>query len=287
MPRLAWICALAGIGLLAAGLWLSLAAPDAKQRRPLMVMSALPIGLGNQSIGELVSDDAAAPMLGRWLGHYYEIRFLDTLTTETLKGGASLLLAQPRRLLPEELVALDNWVRAGGRVLILDDPELRWEGAIASGAPQVSMLDPLLTHWGIRLELGNEDRESAQRWGLGSGHWAALKPECGVTEDKALAFCRIGKGRADLIADADWIDPANWMAGDNPLHPGLHSSDKGAELIDRIDGLAGQGNRRVVDSVQTSHDRGRALVLVGLLVLLLSILYAGTQWTMKRRSKLL
>ena len=40
--------------------------------------------------------------------------------------GATLLAIQPRALPAEELVALDNWVRDGGRIVLLADPMLEW-----------------------------------------------------------------------------------------------------------------------------------------------------------------
>ena len=88
-----------------------------------------------------------------------------------LPKGAVLLAAQPRALPAEELVALDAWVRGGGRLLLLADPMLEWPSERALGdrlRPPVSFADTgLLAHWGLRLDAPDQRgllRDRPIRW---------------------------------------------------------------------------------------------------------------------------
>ena len=59
--------------------------------------------------------------------------------------GGLLLAAQPQALTAERLVALDDWVRAGGRLVLLADPSLRWESSRPLGdrfRPPYAFPDP-------------------------------------------------------------------------------------------------------------------------------------------------
>ena len=84
---------------------------------------------------------------------------LDTLAQGGANGGLSrislLVMAQPRALSPQENVALDAWVRGGGRLLLFADPMLTHDSAFAVGdrrRPQdIFMLSPILSHWGLAL----------------------------------------------------------------------------------------------------------------------------------------
>ena len=52
-----------------------------------------------------------------------DLVLLDTLAdVKRLRSQGLLVLAQPRPLSPEENVALDAWVRGGGRLLLFADP---------------------------------------------------------------------------------------------------------------------------------------------------------------------
>lgn len=128
-----------------------------------------------------------------------DVRAIDTVSLATL-GPDILVVAQPRALAPAELVALDTWVRNGGRVAIFADPRLDWPSRYPIGdprrAPPVTLLDPLFAHWGVRLDLGEGSRGVWQR-----GRCTAV--------DAITIDCRIGTGRALMVADADVLDPRN------------------------------------------------------------------------------
>lgn len=142
------------------------------------------------------------------------LRPIDTLTRQTL-GGNVALIAQPRLLAPAELVALDAWVRGGGRAMIFADPDLRWPSIYARGdrrrAPPVTLLDPLFAHWGLTLGSSDTAQRSHKLGGrtvvtVGAGQWSA-KDNCQI-DDGLVADCRIGKGRVLLVGDADLLNSA-------------------------------------------------------------------------------
>lgn len=132
-----------------------------------------------------------------------------------LPAGALLVMAQPWPLSPQENVALDNWVRAGGRVLLFADPMLTFESRFAVGdrrRPQdVAMLSPILTRWGLRLERDDEAPPDPYVAGIAGislpvrlpGRFSAIEgSNCLVDVQGLLAECPVGKGRVVAIADA-------------------------------------------------------------------------------------
>jgi hypothetical protein len=123
-------------------------------------------------------------------------------------------------------VALDDWVRAGGRVLLFADPMLTGHSAFALGdrrRPQdVVMLSPILRHWGLELRF-DESQPAGEReveW-LGTrvpvnlpGHLAALpQGRCAIEAGGLAARCRIGAGEVLCIADAALLE--NGTNGDD------------------------------------------------------------------------
>jgi hypothetical protein len=193
----------------------------------LGVMTALPLfaehaGESGGAGDGLMAVGGKAPLLVA-LGA--QARPIDVIDAAALTGLERLLLAQPRLLAPQELVALDGWVREGGQVAILADPYLHWPDGHAPGdparAPLTSLLDPLLTHWGLTLEPARIDpAKPVERHVLRSGALLQLAgasrftrtdaAPCTVEEAGLIARCAIGKGRATLIADADWIHDVLW-----------------------------------------------------------------------------
>jgi ABC-type uncharacterized transport system involved in gliding motility auxiliary subunit len=82
-----------------------------------------------------------------------------------------LLMAHPLAQPAEALVALDAWVRGGGRLLLLADPMLEWPSERPLGdplrPPPMFADTGLLKHWGLRLDAPDErgpgERSSAAR----------------------------------------------------------------------------------------------------------------------------
>lgn len=153
-------------------------------------------------------------------------RPVDHIDGASLRGLDTLILAQPRLLQPAELVALDGWIRRGGRAVIFADPLLAWPSVLPLGdrrrAPLTSLLDPLLLHWGLRLEPVTHGRDGVDRRMLSSGHVLMMagashfvpegKTSCTLADDGLMALCPIGKGRVRLVADADLLDERLWLA---------------------------------------------------------------------------
>jgi hypothetical protein len=112
--------------------------PRVKPVQPIGLYSSLPI-LWRESgdLSGLLDTERPQQWALGVLGKYGTVRPLDDLSGSgsgpPLPPGALLVLAQPRPLTPDENVALDNWVRAGGRVLLFADPMLTAESRFALG----------------------------------------------------------------------------------------------------------------------------------------------------------
>lgn len=133
-----------------------------------------------------------------------------------LPQHAVLILAQPRPLTPQENVALDDWVRSGGKVLLFADPMLTAPSIFALGdarRPQdVAMLSPILARWGLHLEFDEAQQPGEREIELPEGavpvnlpgrFRPAEKPShCALAGDGLLADCRVGMGRVVALADA-------------------------------------------------------------------------------------
>ena len=140
--------------------------------------------------------------------------------------GGLLVMAQPRPLSPQENVALDNWVRGGGHVLLFADPMLTAESMFSLGdkrRPQdMVLLSPILTRWGLELQF-DEDQPAGERMADWNG---ALLPvnlpgrfvltdpsgKCRLLADGLGARCTVGKGRVLALADAALLDGASAQA---------------------------------------------------------------------------
>lgn len=130
-----------------------------------------------------------------------------------------LVIAQPRPLGPAENVALDNWVRAGGRLLLLADPALTEESLFPIGDPRrpqgVVLLSPILKRWGLELQFDDAQpfgERAADVMGIKvptnlAGHWAsAVQPNCRLWGNGLAVTCTIGKGRVVALADAEVLN---------------------------------------------------------------------------------
>lgn len=207
MKRLA---AIAAAVLLAASCRQSVPAQSPEGGQPqLFLLTSLPL-LWSEGFG---LEQSGSPALDA-LEQKYRVTPIDL--PSQLPGGALLLAAQPRALPPEELVALDAWVRRGGRIVLLADPMLEWPSQLPLGdvrRPPASFPDTgLLQHWELRLD-APEQRGPKFR---GGGHFPLIfnspgtlvskSPHCQLSRAGIIAECRIGKGQIAVVADADWLD---------------------------------------------------------------------------------
>lgn len=185
--------------------------------------------------------------LWRVLSRDVALHPLDAIEADGIDSLDALLIIQPRALAPDELVALDNWVRLGGHGVVLADPELLWDDGRAMGhplkPPRHSLLGPLLTRWGVALEpaeLRSPGADPVERRFLADGAMLQLAgasrfrltgAACRLAEQGLVARCSVGKGNAILIADADFANDALWtMAPDAPDRADRWTSDAPAVI---------------------------------------------------------
>jgi len=142
----------------------------------------------------------------------YSIQAINVADAVTLKDNRLLLMAHPLAQPAEALVALDAWVRSGGRLVLLADPKLDWPSDRPLGdklRPPPAFADTgLLAHWRLKLYAPDvagpvERQVDGRRVRLSSP--GALSGACGLRRDGLLARCTIGRGRATIIADADFL----------------------------------------------------------------------------------
>ena len=166
---------------------------------------------------------------------------VDRASDAELRRTTSLILAHPAAMLPEDLVAVDSFVRRGGAVLIFADGLLSWPSAFPVGdsrnPPVTSLLSPLLDHWGVTLDAPAGLRQEPVDILDGLMRLALFSPgrlrvaadsPCRVGLDGLVANCRIGRGRVSIIADADMLNDTLWL-------PTGRSSGAGATARSRAD----------------------------------------------------
>jgi hypothetical protein len=138
-----------------------------------------------------------------------------------LAKGRLLLMAHPLAQTAENLVVLDEWVRRGGRVLLLADPMLEWPSKRPLGdplrPPPMFADTGLLAHWGLRLVAPDERGTKPARLGeyaiMTASPGTLYGGGCAISRDRLAARCRIGRGRATVVADADLLDPQDLGEG--------------------------------------------------------------------------
>lgn len=207
-------------------------------------MSSIALATGEGDIAEVVGGQSTADPLYTRLAKNYNLQPIDDLRRLDAMAPDVLLLIQPRALGPQENVALDKWVRSGGRMVLLTDPMLNRESRFPKGdnrAPlYVGLASPLLNHWGVELTLPLDEAEpivtrmvddykvdTATPGALVyKGASAGKTAPCRIKADGFLAQCDFGAGRAVIFADADFIDPRFWDNG------GLMSNDDGIVMLE-------------------------------------------------------
>ena len=208
----------------ALGFW-TLSPQASADRRPLGLMTTIPIYWGEAAgMDELIAGSAEPHWARSTLERDYDLVPLDSLAgPEGLAkpGGIDqLLLAQPRALSGPENVALDDWVRSGGHLLLFADPMMTGHSRFSIGdrrRPQdVILLSPILSRWGLTLQF--DERQSAgvrvEKFDdvalpvnlAGTFRISPTVPgspaQCTLSASGIVADCAIGEGRALIIADA-------------------------------------------------------------------------------------
>lgn len=221
-----------------AALVLALAAPAACREAPpeakpeLYLITSLPLLFAEQ-----FSLDAKQPPVVAALERDYRLTAIDL--PSQLPPGALLLAIQPRALPAEELVALDAWVRGGGRLLLLADPRLEWPSERPLGdrlrPPPMFADTGLLGHWGLRLEAPDGDSPVSADGVIfpSPGRFVETGGPCAVDKLGLVARCRIGQGQATVVADADWLSDEPATADAPPFETNMKRLDS---LLDSLRG---------------------------------------------------
>jgi len=211
--RIGALAALLGIVAAAAILTVRPSSDQVPSRTPaerpiLLLLSSLPIVFGEDF--SLKSSGSAALTA---LQTRYRVVPISTAARSELAKGRLLLMAHAAAQTPENLVALDGWVRAGGKVLLLADPRLEWPSDRPLGDPlRPSPMFPdtgLLAHWGLRLDAPARPGPQVRKlegYDVLTNSPGTLVGACPIGSEGLIADCRVGKGRAIVIADADFLD---------------------------------------------------------------------------------
>jgi hypothetical protein len=235
--------------------------PAAARRPVLLLMTGLPIVWGEY--GPFDPRSRPSRTLGA-LREEFMVESIDLLDRPSLGKGKLLLLAQPRWLAPAELVALDRWVRSGGRAVILADPDLVWPSDLPLGdvrrPPPSSLLAPLLDHWGLALQ--PPSRPGVTRMTMpGTGREIEADSAGSFTGNGGdcdargrYARCAIGAGQVILFADADLLRDDLWVAS-GPDGDARHRrlADNPLYVADLMDEAAGIERGRVRGPVTWAH----------------------------------
>lgn len=193
---------------------------DPAPAQPLGLMGTIPVFWGEAAgVEDLIGGTAEAHWAKAELGELYDLQPLDYLDAATLEGFDRLLLAQPRALSGEENVALDAWVRSGGQVLLFADPMMTGHSRFAIGDRRrpmdVTLLSPILAHWGLTMEFSPDAAPGPQTVGEGEAALPVNLPgrftlaetaPCILAADAVIAVCALGAGRATVVADAAMLD---------------------------------------------------------------------------------
>lgn len=199
------------------------------EKASIQLMTSLPLVWGESASMESILAGQAEPApIYRYWQQQYDMTAVDSLEHLAEEDPDLVILAQPRAMDPADLADLDAWVRAGGRVIVLTDPDLVWPSALPLGDPRrplvSGLLSPLLGHWGLELVADTENSVDIVLLRLG-GHAfatrgvgmfepvhpdAAAGARCDLNEGGVVARCVIGQGRAVIVADADFLNVALW-----------------------------------------------------------------------------
>lgn len=212
------VIALVGAALIAGNAWRG---RTETANEPLLLFTSLPIYWGEASdLASALDGDEPLHWARRAIEESRPLHPVDTLDAASLRGRRDLLVIQPRPLSPAENVALDDWVAAGGRLLLFADPALTQASAFALGdrrRPQDTvLLSPILARWGLRLEFDMDQPAGEHAAGLGDGIAAPVDlpgrfvamaggrsdARCTIEAAALVADCRVGHGRVLALADA-------------------------------------------------------------------------------------
>ena len=206
------------------GGWLGFSRAGSPPQAPIGLFTTLPI-LWNEAddVAGLLNDSQPPHWARGELARRGAIVPLDALAGPKGYGPLAplsrLVIAQPRPLSPDENVALDDWVRGGGRLLLIADPALTEDSRYALGDPRrpqgVVLLSPILRRWGLDLQFDDVQQPGEREAEVMDltmpvnlpGRFALTAPgSCHLWGDGLAASCTVGKGRVVALADAALLE---------------------------------------------------------------------------------
>ena len=255
--RVAILAGFAVAGLVTGGMLAYAAEQMRSSHSPVRValVTSLPLSAASSAApADLLAGRASDQPALTELRRRFPLTLAPAPTREALVGQDVLLAVHPAALPPATLAALDAWLRAGGKALILADAYSSWPPPFPLGDPRnppiTSLLTPLIAHWGLNLDLDHRDMDGARRLVIdgddrliltSAGHFT-VKPgtaTCAVRGGGAIADCAVGRGRAILLADADLLQEDQWRR-----QGGMRHSDNIDWIAAAIDTLAGRQRER-------------------------------------------
>lgn len=220
----------------------ALPAPAPSEKGPrLGLMTSLPLywPLG-ADMEAIASGRAPVPWQRTMMERLFTLEPLDTLSpmpglspdapeTDPLAGLDRLAIIQPRGLSPADNVALDTWVRKGGRLLLVLDPMLTGEYDVPFGDPRrpvdAAVVPPVVARWGLAIRYDDTQSAKPVDSAIGDKHLPLIlsgevsiadpaAAECELDAGGSAARCRVGRGQVTLIADAAFVEGDSMAFGD-------------------------------------------------------------------------
>lgn len=202
---------------------------DQAPKPTLGLMTSLPLYWPLEADFEaLASGDADVPVQRNALEQGHDLVLLDTLSPiASMTQGAPdedplaqlsfLAVIQPRVLTPSDNVALDDWVRQGGQLLLVLDPFLAGHYALPLGDPrrpvEAALVPPVLERWGLSLQFDEAQAPTGQVQIEGTPFPTMLAgtlreiagdaADCQFKGEGLLGQCTLGQGKVTVIADAE------------------------------------------------------------------------------------
>nr|WP_298926083.1 hypothetical protein [uncultured Erythrobacter sp.] len=166
---------------------------------------------------------------------------IDTLSKDEagfdpLAGHDRLAIIQPRGLSPLDNVALDDWVRRGGQLLLVLDPMLTGDYDFPLGDParpvDTALIPPVVERWGLEVSFDDGQVPEPRSEVIGAASVPVLMAgvisrlestdkRCGIFGNGVVASCQIGKGWVTIVADAAVFEHRA-EGGENETSPLLH-----------------------------------------------------------------
>ncbi|ALE17163.1 hypothetical protein AMC99_01875 [Altererythrobacter epoxidivorans] len=219
------------------------------EREPMGLMTSLPIYWGEGAdMATIASGDAPHPWMRGVIERHYLIQPLDALGADIdpsadappanpLAGMERLAIIQPRSISPADNAALDEWVRKGGKLLLVLDPMLSGRYDYSLGDPRhptvSALIPPVMARWGLMMQYDDSqsfdvrmvDAVGDQIPTVMAGELLPFgedgdegRADCTIKPGGVVAVCTVGKGRATIVADAAMFEqPGSEGVGDDTI----------------------------------------------------------------------